>query len=295
MKYTTLLIDGNALSYMVKLDSVQNKEEYAKAYFNKIKYYAKNIASMSKVILFFDNKTGGTWRDKIYPDYQKDRKAKREKYTEKQLEELKLRSEYIKYIKTIMENSGYSYIDYPNTEADDLISLYCYNIQEENESVIIFTTDRDLFQLINENKTHRIKIYFLVDKKLYTKEKDGKDALIRKIILGDSSDSIPSVCKNVGQKTFNDFLIFLDCIKQGKINLSDDNKTIKKISESLNINYIPSFSNYNEEQHRINETLINLKYVNKLDKEDGYIKTNYIKEKVKKAKISPFAFYKIKY
>lgn len=290
---TTLLIDGNALAYTINLDSCNSDKDFAKQYFNRLRDYSKQFTSMVKMVLFFDDKRGGTWRDELYPDYQKDRKAQKENYTDKQKEENYKRSEYLKYIKEQMDNSKFKYISYPHTETDDLVSLYCNYIQEDGETVIILTTDKDLFQLIKSTSKKKVKILFLIKRRLITDEKEGKDILEKKIMLGDPSDSIPSVCRGVGPKYYPDFKLFLSHMKK----LEKDPTNViesKKISESLGIKYINSFSNFSIEQFDINKKLVDLSYVCAQDLKNNFEKTNYIRDNLSKARFSPFALYNIK-
>lgn len=291
MNKTTILVDGNAVAYTINLCSCTDENDFTKKYFSRLREYAKQFTSLPKFILFFDDKKGGTWREDIFPDYQKGRKLQTSHMTEKQIEELKLRSLYIKNVKNVIKNSDkFSYISYPHTEADDLISLYCNNIQEENETVVILTTDKDLFQLIKDKGNKKVKILFLVKREIIKDASIGAKVLNRKIMLGDNSDSIPNVCKNVGEKSIEDFVLFITKAKDMGIDFKDKTAS-KQMCESLGIKYIPSFSNYNEEQHKINKKLIDLTYVISMDKDNNNIKTNYIKDNLSKAKISPFALY----
>lgn len=289
---TTLLVDGNAVAYTINIESCQDEKDFAKKFFSRLREYAKQFTTYVNMCLFFDNKNG-TWRDKIYSDYQKDRKAQKEKYTEQQKLETEKRSKYLKYIEQQIDKSKFTYLSYPHTETDDLVSLYCNNIQEEGETVVILTTDKDLFQLIREKGKKKVQVLFLIKRRLIKDEKEGKDILEKKIMLGDPSDSIPSVCSGVGPKYYPDFKIFLSKMKE--TNTDPTNKEeAKKICESSNIKYISSFSNFSVEQLRINKLLVDLKTVCENDTKDNFEKTNYLKENLKQAKFSPFALYNIK-
>lgn len=285
----TILVDGNALAYAVSVNNYSTEKDYARAYFSKLIDYTRKISPLAKVILCFDSKFGGTWRDEIFPDYQKNRKSKYENLTMAQKEEQKKRNTYISYIEDRINDSKYMFLSYPHTESDDLISLYCKNVREDNEKVVILTTDKDLYQLIDDN----ISIYSLI-KKTYVKDaEEGKNILENKIMLGDPSDSIPSICKGVGKTYFDNFKTFLNLMKEKEIDPTNKEEA-RKVSESNNIKYINSFSNYSVEQHRINEILVNLDYVVKRDKEENNIKTNYIKDNISKLRFSAFSLYNIK-
>lgn len=292
MSKTTLLVDGNAVAYTINISNCIDAKDFAKQYFNRLREYAKQFTSLPKMILFIDDKIGGTWRNNIYPDYQKDRKAQKEKYTEEQKDEAEKRSAYIKYLKLQISKSKFDYISYPHTETDDLVALYCNNIQQKDETVTILTTDKDLFQLIRE-KERKVQILFLIKRQLIKSEEEGRKVKERKIMLGDNSDSIPSVCKGVGEKYYPDFKQFLIKMKEQSVDPTDKVKA-KSICESLGIKYINSFSNFDAEQLKINRQLVDLNTVCKLDAENNGEKTEYIKSMLKTSCFSPFSLYNIK-
>lgn len=290
---TTLLVDGNAVAYTINIYNCIDSKDFAKQFFDRIKEYAKMVSTVPRCIICFDYKTGGTWRDELFPEYQKDRRASRQNMSEEQKNEAKLRSQYIKYIREQLDSSKFGYLSYPHTETDDMVALYCNNIQEDGETVIILTTDKDLFQLIKETGKRKVQVLFLNKRSIIKKESEGKDILERKIMLGDPSDSIPSVCSGVGPKYYPDFKIFLKKMKENNIDPRDKLKA-KQVSESLGIKYINSFSNFDIEQLKLNKILVDLTTVCENDEKANYEKTNYIKENLNKIKISPFSLYSIK-
>ena len=290
---TTLLVDGNAVAYTIPIADCVDEKDFAKRFLGRLREYAKQFTSIPKAIIFFDTKTGGTWRDKIYPDYQKDRRAQRENYSDAQRDESDKRNAYLAYLKQQIDKSKFNYLGYPHTETDDLIALYCNYIQEEGETVVILTTDKDLFQLIREKGKKKVQVLFLIKRRLIKEEKEGKEILEKKIMLGDPSDSIPSVCKGVGPKYYPDFKTFLMKMKETETDPTNK-EAAKKVSESLGIKYIASFSNYSQEQLRTNKMLVDLNTVCENDVKDGYEKTEYIRRNLDTAKFSPYSFYNIK-
>lgn len=289
-KQHTLLIDGNAVAYTIQVINsqyVNDKKDFCRQYLGRLREYAKQFSTINtKAILFFDDKFGN-WREKLYPDYQKTRKV----HTEQQQYEIDLRKQYLDYVKQKFNKSQkYMYLSYPSTETDDLVALYCKNVQQDGEMVTILTTDKDLYQLINEDLHKPVRVLQIIKRKLITSEKEGKEALNRKILLGDNSDSIPGICKNVGEKSIDDFMVFLNAMEENDIDPTDKEKA-KRISESLNIKYTPSYSNYSKEQHETNKKLIDLNYVVELDAENGNKKTQYLVDNAEKAKFSPGSLY----
>lgn len=290
----TLLIDGNAVAYTVKvIDSqyVNDKKDFCRQYLSRIREYAKQFSSLNtKAILFFDDKQDN-WREKLYPDYQKQRKVVH--YSQDKIQETELRKEYLRYLKDKFDRSKrYRYVSYPHTETDDLVALYCKCIQQEGEMVTILTTDKDLYQLVSENIHKPVRVLSIVHRKLIKSESEGQEALFNKIWLGDNSDSIPGICKNVGVKSIDDFKTFLEAMENNDVNPTDKDKA-KKLCESLSIKYIPSFSNYDREQHKLNEKLINLNYVVELDHNNDDEKIKFLQTVSEQAKFSPGSIYSL--
>lgn len=289
---TTLLVDGNSVAYTININNCKDEKDFCKQFFFRLREYAKQFTNLPKAILFFDDKFGGNWRELMYPDYQKGRREAVNKYTEVQKDEQEKRRKCLTFLKNKLDNSSkFTYLHYPKTETDDLLALYCNNIQENNETVVILTTDKDLFQLIREKGNKKVQVLFLIKRKLIKDESMGKEILENKIWLGDPSDSIPGVCKNVGERSLKDLQNFLKKVKDlENFDITDINKT-KKICEKLDIKYIPSFSNFDIEQYKLNQKLIDLSYVVLKDKEEGDVKTEYLKNNVNKAKVSPYSLY----
>lgn len=132
-----------------------------------------------------------TFRNEIFKDY----KAKRPPMPEDLLVQ-------IPKVKEFLRLKGITIWEYENYEADDLIATVATEYSKKDE-VLIVTTDKDLFQIINEN----IKIYQAGKDKIFdareTEEKFG--VLPEQIVdylslLGDTSDNVPGV-KGIGEKT----------------------------------------------------------------------------------------------
>lgn len=273
----TVLVDANSIAHMIDLSDCVSSKEFISSYFKILRLYL-NLLGMSynKCILFFDNKQNN-WRQKLYKDYQANRLA----YKIKNKETTDKLNLYIKDLKSFLEdrrnknNFKIVFVEYPETEADDLIYLYCSSIKKENEHVTILTTDKDLFQLIDSNK--KIDIFYLRDRSFVKESIAGKGVLYRKILLGDKSDNIPTTCKGIGESKLKDYIRFLQIIKKNNIEISES-IDLKKLCEDNNIGYYKAYSNFSQEQLELNTQLIDLSNVKTLDKSDGFKKTNYIKE-----------------
>jgi 5'-3' exonuclease len=87
---------------------------------------------------------------------------------------------------------------HPKLEADDCIALSVkYVLQKYPQSnIYIITSDRDYLQLQSDN----VQIFNLAYKNLKSSGNSERDLAI-KILMGDSSDNIPSVFPKCGEKT----------------------------------------------------------------------------------------------
>ena len=87
---------------------------------------------------------------------------------------------------------------HPKLEADDCIALSVKYVLEKypQSNIYIITSDRDYLQLQSEN----VQIFNLAYKNLKSSGNSERDLAI-KILMGDSSDNIPSVFPKCGEKT----------------------------------------------------------------------------------------------
>jgi DNA polymerase-1 len=135
----------------------------------------------------------------IYPKYKLNRKSsKPEDFKEESFLNQKQR------VKQYLEEMFVRQLDVENSEADDLIAYYC-QISEDEEKTI-FSSDRDLTQLISEKVTiysPQAKKYFKNgDKiKIYESEIPHYNVKTYKILTGDNSDNIDGIFY-LGEKTF---------------------------------------------------------------------------------------------
>jgi len=131
-------------------------------------------------------------------------------------------------------------LSHPKLEADDCIALSVKNIANKypNCHIYIITSDRDYLQL----NAHNIDLYNLTYKNIAESKSstgNAEDDLEIKIIMGDTSDNIPSVFPKCGPKTA------LKCIEnpeffQQKLNEKPEYKAQYELNKKLvNFNCIP--------------------------------------------------------
>ena len=132
-------------------------------------------------------------------------------------------------------------LKHPKLEADDCIAISTKYLTEKypNCTIYIITSDHDYLQLNAEN----VHIYSLAYKKLTDSKTalgNASDDLFMKIIMGDTSDNIPSVFPKCGQKTA------LNCLKNKEFFLKKMNnneeyyKQYELNQKLIDFNSIPS-------------------------------------------------------
>lgn len=203
-----------------------------------------NLLEPTRVIIVFDGKGGSHKRKKLFSDYKSGRaiknKLNRALDVSIDSEQHLLRIQFLRLIEylgclpvTIM---SYDYV-----EADDVIAYITTHCLTDD--VIIYSNDKDYFQLIND----RVSVYFPAKTKLYKKkdiiEEYGilpENFIWYKVIIGDKSDKVPGI-KGVGKTKFNDNFMFLaESIHNIEsftsfIENTTDNKIITKVKDSIDI------------------------------------------------------------
>lgn len=210
-KTKTLLIDGNVLmkrSYS-GAKNVFYKEKHIGGIFQFYSTLRKHIVELSidKVIIMWDGERGGSLRLDYYPDY----KGNRARFFDEAYEIQKLR------VKAYAEDLSLRQYEHPDCESDDLLAYYTLN-RKKNEEIIIFTSDRDLCQLITPDVS-----IFLADKKVLVGvgnynwyfQHYYENAGLVKIIEGCKTDFV----KGIDGVTENTLLTHFPEIKDRKVTL----------------------------------------------------------------------------
>jgi 5'-3' exonuclease len=200
----TLLVDGNNL-LKIGFHGVRdffNKGEHVGGiwhFLNTLRRFLEEN-NYNKVVVFWDGETSSSQRRLLYPKYKLNRKSNDPKNDFKEESFLNQKQR----VKQYLEEMFVRQLDVENSEADDLIAYYCQI--SEDESKTIFSTDRDLTQLISKDVT----IYSPITKRYYKNGDTIKIDQIEiphynvktyKILTGDSSDNIDGIFY-LGEKTF---------------------------------------------------------------------------------------------
>ena len=267
----TLLIDGNNL-LKIGFHGVKDFFHEGKHvggiwhFLNTTRRFIEE-ENFDKVVVFWDGEGSSLARKIIYPQYKENRKPGYD-FKEESFYEQKHR------VKQYLEEMFVRQVDINNNEADDLIAYYC---QIANDEIItIFSSDKDLTQLISQN----VSIYSPSKRLTYKKgdfiklqevEIPHYNVKTYKIISGDKSDNIDGIYY-LGEKTlvklFPEMLdrevSFNDILTRAEVLLTEDkeNKILQNLLSGKTKSGI-----YGNEFFEINNKIVDLS--NPLITEEG--------------------------
>ena len=164
----------------------------------------------TRCVVTFDGKNGSDSRKKIHEGYKAGREKNRFRvnrtYGEMMSEEderLSMRQQFV-WLNDILDYLPIQTMIYDGIEADDTIAyLTQYNSVENDNEVVIVSTDKDFLQLVSD----KVSVYSPTKKKLYNRQvvfdEFGiwpQNLLLYRTLDGDTSDNIPGI-KGCGLKT----------------------------------------------------------------------------------------------
>lgn len=199
----TLLVDGNNLLkigfYGVK-EYYHNGEHIGGIYhfLNTLRRFIQE-QNFDKVVVFWDGDENSSARKLIYPKYKGNRTSTENDLKKESFYRQKQRT------KQYLEEMFVRQVEVQNNESDDLIPYYCQISEDEVKT--IFSSDRDLTQLISDKvfiySPQQKKTYKLGDK-IKNKEIEFPHFNIKtvKILCGDTSDNIDGI-RLFGEKTIS--------------------------------------------------------------------------------------------
>ena len=251
----TLLVDGNNL---IKIGFHGVKEYFHNGqhigaiwhFLNTLRRFIEEN-NYNKVVVFWDSETNSSQRRLIYPKYKLNRKE--------------ASNEYKQRVKQYLEEMFVRQVEVQNSEADDLIAYYCQISEDEDKT--IFSSDRDLTQLISE----KVSIYSPSAKRYYKNgdtikmsdfEVPHYNVKTIKILTGDSSDNIDGIFY-LGEKTLFKFfpellekpVDYTDILSKGEELLKEnkDNNSLQNLLSGKTKEGI-----FGDEYYDINKKLIDL-------------------------------------
>jgi 5'-3' exonuclease len=193
----------------------------------------KNVSPI--MIVGRDCKRENIWRNELFPQYKANRANGQEDGF--------MGGPFFKMAydeQLFIKGGAKAILSHPKLEADDCIALSVKHISNKypNCHIYIITSDRDYLQL----NAHNIDLYNLTYKNIAENKSstgNAEDDLEIKIIMGDTSDNIPSVFPKCGPKTA------LKCIEnpeffQQKLNEKPEYKAQYELNKKLvNFDCIP--------------------------------------------------------
>ncbi len=207
------------------------KQKYPKL-FNKCinDLIKKNHINYNNVFFCKDESKENLWRFKIYPNYKKGRTC-----------DSNISHFFFEAYNNLIpefEKKGCHLLKVSECEADDIAAILTKRIlSKDPESIItIITNDYDYLQLINP----RVNIINLTGKNLENKIKYSPDIDLKiKIILGDKSDNITSIIKNIGIKKAYQISTNEEIFNKYISNNIEINQLYNLNKELIDFNYIP--------------------------------------------------------
>jgi DNA polymerase I len=220
-----------------------------------------NLTNPDAVVMCFDGPGGSKRRRSLCSDYKANRKIPRrlnKTYDFETVEEERksLDSQLKKFIQYLNILPVFQVI-VDNVEADDLISYITTKVCKE-QNVVISSTDKDFFQLIEGD---RIKVYRPTTKEMYNQVKfqeefgtiDPKNFTIMRSFLGDTSDNLSGI-KGIGPKAV--VKLFSNLVSEDKLHTIDEVLDYTKEHKNDNKKYQTVLEN--EEKLRLNYKLMQL-------------------------------------
>jgi 5'-3' exonuclease len=213
----------------------------------------------NKVVVFWDSDTNSSQRRIIYPKYKLNRRNDSNEFKQASYESQKQR------VKQYLEEMFVRQVEVEHSEADDLIAYYCQISEDEDKT--IFSSDRDLTQLISEKVTiysPSAKRYYKMGDTIKMSDFEVPHFNVKtiKILTGDSSDNIDGIFY-LGEKTLFKFFPELlervveipDILTKGEELLKEnkDNKSLQNLLSGKTKEGV-----FGEEYYVINKKLIDL-------------------------------------
>lgn len=192
---------------------------------------------LNKIVVFWDGEESSISRKKFYPQYKENRKSRLR--SEEEVSSYEYQKSRVKqYLEELYVRQG----EFQHCESDDCIAHYVQNSPEEKK--IIFSSDGDMAQLVDENTSlynpSHTKLYKPND--LYMFEKHEfliENIKIVKMLCGDPSDNISGI-KNLGIKTLLSIFpeitttaMSIEQIREKTNLLFEDNRSSKLLANML--------------------------------------------------------------
>lgn len=145
-----------------------------------------------------------SWRHDLCPDYKSNRKSSKDKPVPQEVKDI---HKQIPILEKFFTNFGLTQFSVPKLEADDLIGVLATALRKTHHRVLIYSTDRDFYQLIHGN----VMVVRDLDKSKKGLEFTAKevkrdygvlpkDWLRYRAFVGDKGDKIDKPIAGIGEK-----------------------------------------------------------------------------------------------
>ena len=235
-----LIIDANNLSY--RWLQRPNYNSFGSDFIRTIQSLSKSYEATRTIVCFDFGKS--YYRMDMHEEYKGTRKKPQDE------EEIKKYEDFFAVLNSLPDELDEEVLKFRGVEADDILAYITQNVSSNYDHTWIVSSDRDLYQLIDDN----ISVFNIFGRKEVTVESLMEDYgttpyeyMLSRIIEGDKSDNILGI-EGIGPKR-----------AQG---LAKDHKEFDKLLESLPLKgrskYIQNLNAGRDTLLR-NEKLINLK------------------------------------
>ena len=235
-----LIIDANNLSY--RWLQRPNYASFGADFIRTIQSLSKSYEASRTIVCFDFGKS--YYRMNMHEEYKGTRKKPQEE------EEIKKYEDFFAVLNSLPDDLDEEVLKFRGVEADDILAWITQNVSDRYDHTWIVSSDRDLYQLVDEN----ISIFNIFGRKEVTLQTMAEDFevspseyMLSRIIEGDKSDNILGI-EGIGPKRAQA--------------LAREYKTLDNLLEALPIKgrakYIQNLNAGHEKLIR-NEKLINLK------------------------------------
>jgi len=238
-----LLVDGNNVAY--RYIKRANYNNFTEDYIRTVESLAKSYDARRTIICFDFGKS--YYRNSIYPEYKDNRSPPKDPEEKEKYDEF---FNCLNFTIDLLAERNMEYYKLRGVEADDLLTFFVQNLSDEYEHTWIISSDRDLYQLLEED----ISIFNMFSRKEITLESlkeehncSPEQHMLAKIIQGDKSDNIFGI-DGIGEKRALDL-----AIKYHNLNNLIANLPIK----GSKAKYIANL-NAGKDKLILNEQLVNL-------------------------------------
>jgi len=230
MEKKIILFDSNALIYRsyYALPRLEKDGILVNAVYGFLKTYFQLIGlnQIKYAICIFDAKKK-TFRNDLYKEY----KAKRIKAPDDLYAQIPI-------LKSVLEKLNIPIFIKAGYEADDIVATFAKKLKDKKFQVIITTGDKDLYQLIDENRVvvcdlkNKFNAYYNQENFVSDYGFLPKNLVDYKALAGDASDNISGV-KGIGKVTAKRLICQYQTLENVYRNIDQIRKENQKVHQKL--------------------------------------------------------------